>query len=255
MGADAATIYERFFVPALFGQYAEPLLARAGVAAGDEVLDVGCGTGVVGRTARRRGAAVVGVDPNPAMLAVARRCDPFVRWQTGSAESLPFPGDVFDHTVAAFCAMFFTDITEGLREMLRVTRPGGTITLATWAGLDRSPGYAAMVGLVAEEVGNAAAEALRAPFVLGDEHTVRDLFLGLDAEPSVEVIDGQARFSSLEAWVRTDVRGWTLSDLVDERTERALLHRARGDLAGFVAADGGVAFPAPAIVARVIVPG
>ena len=47
-------VYEEFFVPALFGQWAEPMLDAAGVAPGDAVLDVGCGTGVVARPAARR---------------------------------------------------------------------------------------------------------------------------------------------------------------------------------------------------------
>lgn len=108
----AAEIYDTFFVPALFDQFPESILDHAGVASGDRILDVGCGTGIVARAARPRvgaSGAVAAVDPNEGMLAVARRSDPSIDWHSASAESLPFGDHSFDHTICQFAAMFFTD--------------------------------------------------------------------------------------------------------------------------------------------------
>lgn len=250
--APAAEIYEAFFVPALFGQFADRVLDHAGVGRGHRVVDVGCGTGLVARAARERvgpEGAVAGVDPNEGMLTVARRRDPSVDWRGGVAESLPFPNATFDRTISQFAAMFFTDRAAALDEMARVTGAGGSVTVATWADLGATPGYEAMVALIADEISEAAADALRAPFVLGDADEVAELVGSVGGDVRVDQLDGTARFDSVAAWVHTDVRGWTLADQVDDATEAALVARAERDLARFVAADGTVSFPAPAIVA------
>lgn len=252
----AAEVYDTFFVPALFGQFPEPILDHVKVSIGTRVLDVGCGTGIVARAARRRvgpSGAVAAVDPNEGMLAVARRSDPSVDWHSGTAESLPFADHSFDHTISQFAAMFFTDRTAAMGEMARVTVDGGTVTIATWSGLDRSPGYEAMVALIADELGEDAANALRAPFVLGEIEDVRQLLLPIGSDLRLDEIAGTARFSSVAEWVHTDVRGWTLADLIDDDGEAALLTRAERDLARFVAADGSIAFAAPALVGTVTI--
>lgn len=254
VNTDAAEIYDEFFVPALFGQFPGPVLDHAGVRAGDRVVDVGCGTGIVAIAAHRsvgRDGHVVGVDPNEGMLAVARRNEPSIDWRVGVAESLPLDERSADHTISQFAAMFFIDRTAALTEMARVTAKRGTVTIATWAGLDRAPGYDAMVALIDDEIGAAAADALRAPFVLGSADEVRQLLTPLGGDIRVDEIAGTARFASIADWVHTDVRGWTLSDLVDDAGEAALVERAERELALFVSPDGSIAFPAPAIVGTV----
>lgn len=256
VNSKAAEIYDAFFVPALFGQFSDPVLDRAGVGTGDRVLDVGCGTGILARTARRRVGPtdlVAGVDPNDGMLAVARRADGSVDWRQGVAEGLPFADTTFTRTVSQFAAMFFDDRARAFEEMVRVTAGGGSVTTATWSRLDRTPGYEAMVSLIADELGDTAADALRAPFILGDPEQVRKLFSPLSDGVAISEVEGTARFTSIADWVHTDVRGWTLADLVDDEAEASLIRRAERELARFVASDGTVAFPAPAIVATVTV--
>lgn len=252
----AAEIYDAFFVPALFGQFPDSLLDHAGVCNGARVLDVGCGTGIVARAARRRvgpDGSVAALDPNDGMLAVARRSEPSVAWQTGVAESLPFNDATFDHTISQFAAMFFTDRTAAIGEMARVTRDGGTVTIATWSGLHRTPGYDAMVSMVAAELGDKCADALRAPFVLGAADDLRQLLTPLGGKLRLCEIAGTARFPSIADWVHTDIRGWTLADLVDDDAETALVTRAERELGRFLVADGSVAFAAPALVGTVTV--
>ena len=78
--------YEAYLVPPLFEPCAEQLLAAVDVGLGESVVDVACGTGVVGRRAAELvgpAGAVVGVDVNPAMVAVAARVAPAVDWRVG----------------------------------------------------------------------------------------------------------------------------------------------------------------------------
>src|SRR5215467_16225877 len=90
-GGNAAEIYERHMVPAIFGPWAEDLLVLAAPQAGERVLDVACGTGVVARLAAQRvspSGTVVGLDLNPGMLTVARtpRLPPGaqIEWREGN---------------------------------------------------------------------------------------------------------------------------------------------------------------------------
>lgn len=248
----AAEVYETFFVPALFDQWPELVLDTAGLSPGDDVLDVGCGTGVLARAAAGRlsgSGSVTGIDINDGMLAVARKTSALVTWRHGPAEQLPFSENSFDRAISQFALMFFADQQAGLTEMARVVKPGGTITIATWADIDRSPGYAAMADLVRRLFGEEAENALMAPFTLGTEDRLHDLIEGVLPHASVTLHQGVASFDSLDDWIHTDVRGWTLADMITDEQYAQLLAAGRRELSGFVDASGRVRFPAPALIA------
>lgn len=249
----AAEIYEAFFVPALFQEWAPRVADAAGLGLGQAVLDVACGTGVLAREAMRRvapGGAVVGLDRNEGMLAVARRQAPEVEWRLGRAEALPFEDRTFDAVVSQFGLMFFEGRAQALAEMWRVLRPGGRLAVAVWGTLDRSPGYAAMADLLQRLFGDHIAGQLRAPFALGDPAALRGLFSAAGMPGvAIRTLGGTARFPSIEAWVRTDVKGWTLAGLIDDTQYRLLLSEAEKGLQPFVQPDGRVAFPVPAHIA------
>ncbi|HEY1367698.1 MAG TPA: bifunctional demethylmenaquinone methyltransferase/2-methoxy-6-polyprenyl-1,4-benzoquinol methylase UbiE [Gaiellaceae bacterium] len=97
------------------------------VRAGDDVLDVCCGTGDLAIAARRRGARVVGLDFSERMLARARRKGPDVEWLRGDALHLPFPDASFDSATVGFGVRNLEDLEAGLRELRRVLRPGGRV--------------------------------------------------------------------------------------------------------------------------------
>jgi SAM-dependent methyltransferase len=146
--------------------------------------------------------------------------------------------------------MFFEDRVGALKEMRRVLRPGGRLAVAVWDALENSPGYAAMVALLKRLFGDRAADALRAPFALGDTERLRALF-GRAGIAGIEVRTpaGVARFPSIAAWVHVDVKGWTLADLIDDAQYQTLLESAQREFRPYVQRDGTVSFPAPAHIA------
>jgi ubiquinone/menaquinone biosynthesis C-methylase UbiE len=116
-----ADVYDEQFVPALFAPWGPVLCDAARIAPGQRVLDVACGTGALTVAAAARvgpGGAVIGLDANPQMLAVARRKHPAgIEWIDGRAEALPFPDASFDAVASQFGLMFFDDRAAALREM------------------------------------------------------------------------------------------------------------------------------------------
>jgi SAM-dependent methyltransferase len=128
-----ADAYDRFM-----GRYSvplAPLLADlAGVEAGQHVLDVGCVPGAMtAELARRVGAdRVAAVDPSESFVEACRARHPGVDVRPAPAEQLPFDDDAVDVAVAQLVVHFMADPVAGLREMARVTRPGGTVAACVW---------------------------------------------------------------------------------------------------------------------------
>lgn len=127
--------YERF-MGRWSARLAPEFLRFAQARDGQHVLDVGCGTGVLGRALISCGAAVrvTGVDPSPDYLAYAARSMPGdrVRLQQGRAEALPYADGAFDTALALLVLQDFDDPERALREMARVTRPGGIVAASIW---------------------------------------------------------------------------------------------------------------------------
>jgi ubiquinone/menaquinone biosynthesis C-methylase UbiE len=128
-----AESYDRFM-----GRFSVPLAALfadwAQVSAPARVLDVGCGTGALtGELVDRLGAdAVTAVDPSEPFVAAARKRFPGVDVRLASAEKLPFESNAYDATLAELVVHLMPDAAAGAREMLRVTRPGGTVAACVW---------------------------------------------------------------------------------------------------------------------------
>jgi ubiquinone/menaquinone biosynthesis C-methylase UbiE len=252
VNASAADYYETHFVPALFKNRTGSLLSAAEVSAGDRVLDVGCGTGILARDAwqhMRRSGSVVGVDLNDGMIGTAGRVEPDIEWCVAPAESLPFETAYFDRVISQFALMFFENRVVALSEMWRVLRPGGRLALAVWDSLENTPGYAAMTALDARLFGQEVANELIAPYSLGDKEELKALFAAAGiADITITTHDGMAVFPSIEAWVALDVEGWTLGEMIGPEGHRRLKAAAEEELQEFVQADGSVAFLSPSHV-------
>lgn len=248
----AAEAYEALHVPALFRQWPPRILNAVPLESGNNVLDVACGTGVLAREAAKRVGAegsVAGIDPGQGMLALARRLAPDIDWQEGVAESLPYADQTFDAVVSQFGLMFFSNRSKALHEMYRVLAPGGHIAIAVWDSLDNSDAYPEEVELLERLAGRAAADALRAPFVLGDEAVLTEMFdsAGLESV-SITTHHGTGQFPSIRDMVEADLRGWlpVMGVMLDEESIAAILKEAEVALQAYVAADGTVKFDSPA---------
>jgi SAM-dependent methyltransferase len=125
--------YDRFM-----GRYSMPLARPfadfAGVAAGQRVLDVGCGPGAltVELVSRLGADAVTAVDPSESFVEAARERHPGVGVQQAAAEDLPFEDEVFDAALAQLVVHFMADPVAGLCDMARVTGTDGIVAACVW---------------------------------------------------------------------------------------------------------------------------
>ena len=134
MGFDVtADAYDRFM-----GRFSEPLaelfVEWADVRPGQRALDVGCGPGALtARLVERVGlGSVAALDPSDSFVAAARGRFPDLDVRRAAAEQLPYPDDTFDAALAQLVVHFMKDPVAGVREMARVTRPGGVVAACVW---------------------------------------------------------------------------------------------------------------------------
>lgn len=137
-GGDVATAYAETFAPLCAGAH-DALLAAAGLdqqapsgARLRRVLDVGTGTGELAVRAAGTGVEVHGVDPDPEMLAIAARTGAEVVWAEAGLPDLPFPDQAFAAVLACFVVNHLPDPRRGVRELARVTAPGGRVVVTIW---------------------------------------------------------------------------------------------------------------------------
>jgi ubiquinone/menaquinone biosynthesis C-methylase UbiE len=108
----------------------------AGITSTGNVLDVGCGTGSLSFCLARNAAvgSVRGIDVSHHYIEHAKRhnCDARIHFEVADACALPFPDFSFDHSLSMLVLQFIPQSARAVREMRRVTRPGGTVAAATW---------------------------------------------------------------------------------------------------------------------------
>lgn len=127
-----ARVYDRMnwvMTAGMHHRWRERAVDLARVGPGSRALDVATGTGDLALELARRGAEVTGLDFSPAMLEIARAKAPGLSFEEGDALDLQHPDGGFDAVTVGFGARNFADLDAGLREMARVTRPGGRVVV------------------------------------------------------------------------------------------------------------------------------
>ena len=142
ISSEAAKLYERVVARHILAPWTPALVDAGQLVAGERLLDLACGTGLVARlSASRVGAQgrVTGVDLNAGMISVARSLPAVdgarIEWLEGSALAIPLPDASVDVVLCQQGLQFFPDKPLALREMRRVVRRGGRLALSVWSGV------------------------------------------------------------------------------------------------------------------------
>lgn len=178
-GANPAENYERFFTPSIGEPLAHSLLKRAAVQPNERVLDVACGTGVLARLLAQGSGPVgglAGLDPNPGMLAIARRVtEPSaeIEWYEATAEHMPLPAESFDIILCQMGLQFMPDRSAALKEMRRVLNRNGRLLVSVPGPLPDI--FQHLASALDRFVGPPAAGFVRQVFSLHDLEEVEEI--------------------------------------------------------------------------------
>lgn len=230
-GNDDAENYEQFFVPNIGTPIMKTLIEYAPPAAGERVLDVACGTGLLARVAAERvgdAGRVAGLDITGGMLAVARQQPGTqgIEWYEASVESMPLDDASFDLVFNQMGMQFVSNKLAAMREMRRVLAPGGRLALNV-------PGptpdlFARLAPLLGEYVGPEAAGFCHIVFSLHDPEELRELAAGagfdeIDVRQQTLALDVPDAASFLWGYIFcTPMAAHFAGDKIDDSTRAAL---------------------------------
>jgi ubiquinone/menaquinone biosynthesis C-methylase UbiE len=168
----AAELYQSFFVPAIATPASDELLRTADLRAGERVLDVACGTGIITRAAAEQvgqTGTVTAIDLAPDMLEVAKATPAAgapIEWHQADAASLPLPDASYDVALCQMGVMFMEDRTGALAELHRVLTPGGRVVINTPGRIQ--PLFKAMEQAIVEHIGPELGAFVSAVFSMHD---------------------------------------------------------------------------------------
>jgi ubiquinone/menaquinone biosynthesis C-methylase UbiE len=250
-GSTPAEIYEEYFVPAIFGQWAMRAVQAAAITIGERVLDAGCGTGVAACAAQSQvghEGKVSGLDCNRNMLAVAARKEPDIDWRHGDIVDMPFADGSFDVILCQFVLMTVTRRVAALKELNRVLAPGGRMVIAVWAPMESSSAYIQLARLVKETGGEKALNTLLKPFTLGSRDMVTGVMRAAGfADFEWELCLGTARYPSIESFVDIETTATGASIHFNEDEYRELQRLAVPAFQQWLQTNGELVIPLNAI--------
>lgn len=244
---DDDTIPDRYDVH--MWRFMEPhvnaLLDGAGLAPGESVLDVACGTGFVARTAVQRGAPrVAGADVNPAMLSTARRTSDEVIWMEAPGSDLPLGDQEFDLAVCSQGLQFFPDPAAGLREMARVA---SRLAVTMWAAQSDVPWFDAHIPMLHEVCG---VDPSMTAMSFNSEERVRDWFAAASLETTIEIVETMATLPPEFSTSYLSALPWGQPFFhLDADVRQAKLADVQSRLRGYAQPDGNLRVPFKAIFA------
>ncbi len=222
----------------------EALVERLEPGPGQDVLDVGTGTGAVALRAAAAGARVTGIDIAPVLIETARRIAEDrrleIRFDVGDAAQLPYADASFDAVGSSFAVIFAPDHEAAASELARVTRPGGRLVVTSWAP---NPGWDGVM----RDYRPAMQAGIGSAADWGDEAYIRarlgDAF-DLDVEQRVHHYEAE---SGQAAWELTIQSCGPMKTLVEglDPDRRSSLRAAYIAHQEQFAVDGGVRVPEP----------
>jgi ubiquinone/menaquinone biosynthesis C-methylase UbiE len=250
VGGNTAEAYERFLVPAIFREGAEKLIEHAAIQPGERVLDVGCGTGIVARTAAGRTGSVEAVDLNASMLEVARNAAADasldITWHQGAAESLPMARNSCDVVVSQQAYQFFEDRGKALQEMHRVLSPGGRAVMSVLRSVNHNHTYQPLINAFRKHGGDELGTMMQSPFQDWTMDQLRDACLRAGFQSvSVTISLISARFPSVPDFLQQELSSSPLSGIVstmEDDVREAIARDVSADLADYID-DQGVIHP------------
>ncbi len=196
----------------MFAPLTQALIDGAGIHEGQSVLDVAGGTGEPSLTIAEivgPAGAVTCTDAVPEMVETARseanrRGMRNIQFQQCLADSLPFPDNTFDVVVSRLGAMFFPDSHAAMREMLRVTKPGGVLAFAVWHKSECNPFCYVVTNVMDHHIAPAVADSdAPSAFRFAEHGKLANVMReagAIDVEESVIKFDIAAPISPLEFW-------------------------------------------------------
>ena len=207
-----AQVYEDYFVTNQFRPWGDELLDRVKPQAGEHVLDVACGTGIVARLiAARTGGNVelTGLDPSLPMLKVGRASAAQegvrITFHQGRAEEMPFSDASFDVVTIQQGLQYFQDKATGLREIHRVLVPGGRVASVTWTEIENQPFHNVFAPIVERHLG---APAVQTAFALGNRHMLHSLFADAGYEDiDIAVVQKDIAYPSSDRFLDLTIAG------------------------------------------------
>ncbi len=235
-------VHEQYLVPTIYAQWASRVTEIAAIEVGQDILDVGCGTGTLARTVRLEtglSGKVVGLDVSEKMLQSARRQSSKIEWRLGDATAIPFEKNCFDRVMCQFSLMFISNRVSAIKEMLRVCKPDGLVVIATWGPMHHGGAYDALINLVRKHVGSHASLKLSAPWSLGKPGAMDALLLsaGVNEYECHERV-GKASYPSMRAFIEAHLQLAGEFEKLNEESFKEILSAADIALRPYLAPGG-----------------
>lgn len=196
MGVKWLTHIDRF--EGMIAPIGDALLARAAIAPGERVIDLGCGGGLTSLAAAKATGpegAVLGLDISPDLIDEARRRavdHPNVSFICGDAATVALDTP-YDRLISRFGSMFFADPYAAFTNLHGLIRPGGRIDLAIWAAPRDNPWMMELMGVARSHIEIPSPDPRApGPFAFADLDYVRDIWAhaGFSA-PDIEAYQGE----------------------------------------------------------------
>ena len=210
----------------------EAALDALGIAAGQKLLDCGCGAGGALTVAQARGAELCGFDPSVNMLTIARERFPTADLRLGELEDIPWPNGEFQGVMAINSLQFTQNPQLAVHEMRRVCEAGGRVVVAVWDEVDKCDlgrVYNAILDLFPDPPRGKGVFALSAPGKL------ESLF-----DSVIEVVDSHSEYTSLEEAVAGQMSAGATQRPVEIFGEEAVRRAVQSALTPLVAQNGRV---------------